>query len=117
MSNIQVKNVPVLAAEDETAIVSQVSYREGTDELLGFCGVDRADHKCLDKFTVVVRNSEQGYNDIVNTFRDRKIGSFVRAIILNPLHPNLPRLTVLTMPTCNKFNKEFVFHQWQETLV
>ena len=46
MSNIQVKNVPVLAAEDETAIVSQVSYSEATDELLGFCGVDGADHKC-----------------------------------------------------------------------
>lgn len=95
-------------------IVSQVSYSEATDELLGFCGVDGADHKCLDKFTVVVGNGEQGYNAIVNAFSDCKIGSFARAIILNPLHPNLPRLTVLTMPTCNKFNTEFVFHQWQE---
>ena len=65
MSNIQVKNVPVLAAEDETAIVSHVSYSEATDELLGFCGVDGADHKCLDKFTIVVGNGEQGYNAIV----------------------------------------------------
>ena len=115
MSNIQVKNVPVLAAEDETAAISQVSfYSEATDELLGFCGVDGADHKCLDKFTVVVGNGEQGYNAIVNTFSDCKICSFARAIILNPLHPNLPRLTVLTMPTCKKLNTEFVFHQWQE---
>ena len=98
----------------ETAIVSQVSYSEATDELLGFCGVDGADHKCLDKFTIVVGNGEQGYNAIVNTFSDCKIGSFARAIILNPLRPNLPRLTVLTMPTCNKFHMEFVFHQWQE---
>jgi len=112
MSNIQVKNVPVLAAEDETAAISHVSYSEATDEVLGFCGVDGAD-QCLDKFTVVVGNGEQGYNAIVNAFSDCKL-VHLQAIILNPLHPNLPRLTVLTMPTCNKFNTEFVFHQWQE---
>lgn len=75
MSNIQVKNVPVLAAEDETAAISHVSYSEATDEVLGFCGVDGAD-QCLDKFTVVVGNGEQGYNAIVNAFSDCKIGSF-----------------------------------------
>lgn len=70
MSNVQVKNVPVLASEDETAAISQVSYSEATDELLGFCGVDGADHKSLDKFTVVVGNGEQQYNAIVNAFSD-----------------------------------------------
>lgn len=34
MSNLGVKHVPVLAAEDETAILGQISYSERTDELL-----------------------------------------------------------------------------------
>ena len=113
MSNLGVKHVPVLAAEDETAILGQISYSERTDELLGFCGVTGADHKCLDYFTVVVGNGEQGYNTIVNAFNEYKIGPFARAIILNPLHPKLPRIPVLIMPTCNRFDHEFVFRQWQ----
>ena len=113
MSNLGVKHVPVLAAEDETAILGQISYSERTDELLGFCGVTGADHKCLDYFTVVVGNGEQGYNTIVNAFNEYKIGPFARAIILNPLHPKLPRIPVLIMPTCNRFDHEFVFRQRQ----
>ena len=101
MSNLGVKHVPVLAAEDETAILGQISYSERTDELLGFCGVTGADHKCLDYFTVV------------NAFNEYKIGPFARAIILNPLHPKLPRIPVLIMLTCNRFDHEFVFRQWQ----
>ena len=113
MSNLGIKHVPVLAAEDETAILGQISYSESTDELLGFCGVSGADHKCLDYFTVVVGDGEQGYNTIVNAFNEYKISPFARAIILNPLHPKLPRSPILTMPTCNRFDHEFVFRQWQ----
>ena len=40
--------------------------------------------------------------------------SFGRAILLNPLHPNLPRIAVLVIPTCNKFDHHFVYQQWQE---
>ncbi|KAL9978150.1 hypothetical protein ACROYT_G015637 [Oculina patagonica] len=34
--------------------------------------------------------------------------------MLNPLHPNLPQLAFLCMPTCNKFDTRFVYRQWQE---
>ena len=57
---------------------------------------------------VMVRNA------ITSVFNNYKIGTYARAIILNPLHPNLPRLPVLIMPTCNKFDSNFVFRQWQE---
>lgn len=113
MRNLGIKHVPVLAAEDETAILGQISYGESSDELLGFCGVGGADHKCLDSFTVVVGNGVQGYNTIVNAFNECKIAPFARAIILSPLHPKLPRIPVLVMPTCNKFDHQFVFRQWQ----
>lgn len=52
---------------------------------------------------------------IVNAFDQYKIGTFGRAILLNPLHPNLPRIAVLTMPTCNKFDHTMmVYRQWQD---
>ena len=41
-------SVPVMAAEDETAIIGQVTYNEAKDELLGFCGVSGDQHQCLD---------------------------------------------------------------------
>lgn len=40
----------------------------------------------------------------------RKIGTFGRAILLNPLHP----IAVLVIPTCNRFDHQFVYRQWQE---
>ena len=36
MRNLGIKDVPILAAEDETAILGQISYSESSDELLGF---------------------------------------------------------------------------------
>lgn len=31
-----------------------------------------------------------------------------------PLHPNLPGIATLVMPTCNRFDHQFVYQQWQE---
>ena len=114
MKTVDLCTIPVLAAEDETAIMAQVTYNEAKDELLGFCGVDGDGHQCLDHFTVNVGEGEEGYNTITSAFQEYKIGSYARAIILNPLHPNLPRVAVLCMPTCNRFDTAFVHRQWQE---
>ena len=35
------------------------------------------------------------------------------AVILNPLHPNLPKLPILINPTCNAFDANFVCQQWE----
>ena len=110
MRNLNIKHIPVLAAEDKTAILGQISYSEETDELLGFCRVSGADHKCLDCFNVI-GDGEQGYNTIVNAFNEYKIASFGLAIILNPLHPKLPCIPILIMPTCNRFSHKFVIRQ------
>ena len=114
MANITSSSVPVLAAEDETAIIGHVTYHQHRDELLGFCGVNGQHHACLDYFALKVENGEKGFTNIVNAFKEYKIGTFGRAILLNPLHPNLPHIAVLVMPTCNKFDHHFVYQQWQE---
>ena len=38
MKKLGLASVLVLAAEDKTAIIRQVSYKGSTDELFGFCG-------------------------------------------------------------------------------
>ena len=114
MAKIKSCSVPVLAAEDETAIIGHATYHQNTDELFGFCGVNGQQHACLDHFAVVVGDGEEGFTSIVNAFKEYKIGTYGRAILLNPLHPNLPRIAVLVMPTCNRFDHQFVYRQWQE---
>ena len=106
--------VPVLAAEDETEIISKIMYNQEKDKLLAFCGVKGPNHQCLDHFTVKVGDGEEGYNTIFSAFKNNVIGNYARAIILNPLVPNLPCLPILIMPTCNHFDTDFVHRQWQE---
>ena len=104
--------VPVEACEDETAIIRNVTYCQESDELMGFCGVKGDDHQCLDNFSVEIGEGVDGYRKIVSAFEDCHIGSYARAILLNPLHQDLPKIPVLIMPTCNRFDHNFVYHQW-----
>lgn len=68
----------------------------------------------LGLFHSLCRSWGASFKSIVNTVKQCKIGTFGRAILLNPLHPKLPIIAVLTMPTCNKFDHTFVYHQWKE---
>eukprot|EP00112_Aurelia_sp_Birch-Aquarium-sp1_P018573 Seg4447.5 transcript_id=Seg4447.5/GoldUCD/mRNA.D3Y31 product="hypothetical protein" protein_id=Seg4447.5/GoldUCD/D3Y31 len=59
-NNIGTK-VPVLTAEDETAIKQMVSYSQETDELLGFCALkvdDNGKHACMSSFEIVLGDEE-----------------------------------------------------------
>lgn len=113
-ANIRSCPVPVLPAEDESAIIGQVTYHHHMDELFGFCGVNEQQHACLDHFSVVAVDGEEGFMTIINAFKEYKIGTFGTAILLNTLHPNLCRIADLVMPTCNRFDHHFVYRQWQE---
>lgn len=104
--------VPVLLAEDETAIVANVSYDQARDVLQGFCGPNRPDHKCVENAEVPVGEGVQGYDTIVQAFQDKRIGTHARVIMINPLHPLLPKIPILIHPTCNRFDHEFVREQW-----
>ena len=103
-------HVPVLAAETGTGIISQISYNQRTDELLGFYGVKGTEHKCLGYFTVSVGDGEEGSKSIVNAFEHCKIGTYGGAILLNPLHKKLPRIDLfrseVTWSVMGKQDKE-----------
>lgn len=107
--------VPVLFAEDETAIISSIEYSQTEDALLGFCGENADDHQCTDNCIVTVGNGQQGYQNIIDAFQHKRIGTQARAILINPLHPDFPKIPILVHPTCNRFNTEFVSTQWERT--
>ena len=104
--------VPVLLAEDETAIIANIEYASDRDVLQGFCGRISVNHQCVENCEPQVGVGEEGYNNIVSAFQDYKIGTHARAMIINPLHPDLPKITVLVHPTCNRFDSAFVRDQW-----
>ena len=82
--------VLVLAAEDETAVFSKVTYSQEKFELLGFCGIKGANHQCLDqfKFTVEVGDKEEGYNTIFSAFRNNVIGNYPQPITFKSSLPS-----------------------------
>ena len=110
-----IPKVPVLIAEDETAIIATVEYMAERDILRGFCGQDVANHMCEDNVEIHVGDGQEGYNNIRAAFQNYKIGTQARAMIINPLHPHLPKIPIVIHPTCNKFNAAFVSQQWQQT--
>lgn len=107
--------VPVLFAEDETAIIACIEYAQDRDILLGFCGEKADNHQCVDNCIVTVGDGQEGYDTIVNAFQQKRIGTQARAILINPLHPDYPKIPIVVHPTCNKFNADFVRHQWDRT--
>ena len=58
--------VPVIMAENETAIVPEIHYNQEQDKLQCICGAKGVNHKCLDRLEVPVGNGEDGYNTIIN---------------------------------------------------
>ena len=109
-----IPKVPFVLSEDETAIVKEIVYCQEIDKLVGFCGKVDSKHMCVEDCNVEVGEGEKGYENIVSAFKVNEIGGYARAILLNPLHPCLPKLPVLVMPTCKKFDSKFVRNQWDQ---
>lgn len=91
MKKLNLSSIPMLAAEDETAIIALVTYDQASDKLLGFYGLTGENHQCLDHFTFKVGDGEEGYNAIISAFKECKIGSYTNTVLLNPSKP----------PTCS----------------
>ncbi|KAJ7371921.1 hypothetical protein OS493_022019 [Desmophyllum pertusum] len=83
MKKLGLSSIPVLAAEDETAIIAHVTYNEAEDELLGFCGVNGDNHQCLDHFTVNVGDGEEGQWQEVQRLYERDLEPVIGPLIGN----------------------------------
>ena len=85
--------VPVLTAEDETAIKAVVSYAQESD----------GTHNCLLDKRIEIGDNENSYNGL----------DYARVILLNPLHLSFPRVVLWLTPTCNRFTHADVERQWK----
>ena len=84
-----------------------------SDTLVGFCG-KKEEHKFQSHFLVIVGEGAAGYEIITNSFNNCVIGHYACVIIANPLHEKIPHLVVVFHPTCNRFDANFVHHQWEK---
>ncbi|KAL3677703.1 hypothetical protein R1sor_020659 [Riccia sorocarpa] len=102
--------VPFIIAEDETSVKKMIRWVAQTDSLMGFCGRKedtegepttvskngRKDgHTCVHDFSVLVGDGEEGYNIIVDTFKDCVKSNYARILMANLLHSSLPALLIL----------------------
>jgi hypothetical protein len=102
----------VLLAEDETKVKSRIAWESQTNSLLGFCGTKES-HVCVSCFKPKVGDGQVGYDNVMDAFRNDKIGSFARVIVVNPLYDKLPKLVLVVSCTCNCFDSSWVRSQWR----
>ena len=65
----------------------------------------------MEKVVLKVGEGEEGYHRIVEAFENYRVGNYARVIMVNPLHPNLPKIPIFNMVSCNCFTAELVQSQ------
>ena len=103
--------VPIILAEDETKVKGRVVWEPKWDTLAGFCGPEE-NHVCHSGFRPHIGNGEEGYRKLVESFTSNRKAGFARVVVVNHLHPKLPRLVLVACCTCNCFNSDWVRKQW-----
>ncbi len=104
----QVKEkIPYLKIEDETAIEPRSEYDQRLNIVWGYCG-HKEDHHCEDFYAISVSDDQGAYEKLVEDMNNSKLATMARAIMVNPLHPSLPRIVLHLQATCNTFTHETV---------
>jgi hypothetical protein len=104
--------VPIECSEDECAAIRVATWNRRLDVIEGFCGklpVDNEQHKC----SFDCQPSAATFESISQAFRELKVGSMCRLLLVNPLVAGMPRLVYALLPTCNMFDAGQVLQQWQ----
>ena len=99
-------------AEDETVIISKIEWDIKRDEGWGWCGREEEGHVCVPNFVHEVGDDENSYSRLVTAFEKNRKAGHARAIIINPIHIDLPPFVILLQAVCNKFTSEMVRNQW-----
>ena len=108
--------VPVIAAQDETAIIPVVGWDPATDELVGLCSRrcnNRCDtvaackrrrctrrHRCKSGIVHVVGDDDKAYERMEAAIYTHQVATNATAIVVNPMRTDLPRITVYFGGTC-----------------
>ena len=101
--------------EDESMVQTSVEYAAELDSLVGFCGDTDGDgekHTCSESAAVLgpVRDN-QAQQFIDEAFRRHHRASYIRLLLLQPMHPSFPAVPVFVMATCLRFDAGVVRKQ------
>ena len=136
-------SVLCLLAEDETAVNPLAQWDHAQDAVVGYCG-----RECEKKCKKVTECRKGGCKDthscewegnfqvcmdgefdkVWKEMQAARVGTLARIMVINPLHPGLPKLVCLWTGTCKAFTAtEYIakqwrraselFHQWIEPIV
>ena len=128
--------IPCLLAEDETAINAVLRWDAKTDTIVGSCGPLCAlgcatkkackargcgdPHACLfttDRICMIVGDNGASFQRLEDFVKSQRVARFlrIRAIIVNPLHPDLPQIPLVLVATCSTFDYQtYLLPQWKE---
>lgn len=95
--------LPCFLAEDETYVKRTVRWSPKHDTLLGFCG-KQIDHICIPGLEIKAGEDEQVFKNITEAFEQYVIGHQARCIMVNPMHEKFPKLCLVAISTCGKFD-------------
>ena len=111
--------LPYFFAEDETAILAMIEYCARLNAFVGIAGkrspTGEKTHQPLDDYSVHIEpEALRGYyQGILDLCDDNIIGSYLRIIVIGPLHAGFPMLPLVVQCTNNTFIKNHVMIQWK----
>ena len=102
-------------SEDETTVPGASQYNQRLDSIVGFCGKAGENHQCKQNCSILIQDSETAYEKIADAWATKQLAGHLRIMVVNPLHPKLPSLTVVAHATCNCFDAVWIRNDWDNT--
>jgi len=115
MARLGIKGpVPYELGEDEAYMRAALSYDQSSDIVIGTCGLRGPDHECDARPDQSPLGSDlDAFYKIENAGIQQQRSSYMRGVVIEPLHPHLPALPVVLHCTCLKMDHEWVQKSWE----
>ena len=104
-------------SEDDTTVPGASEFNQRLDSLIGFCGPlarDGQPHVCNPHCSIVIGEGDDAYSIIEDAHTNYQLAGYLRVVVVNPLHEELPRLTIVVHAHCNRFTTAWLKQQWEE---
>ena len=105
--------VPWEFQEDETHMNGRLAWNPWWDIMVGTCGRKCDGHKCdANHAHEPIGSDVEGFHRVQDCALLDQRASYLRAVLITPLHPDLPALPVVVHPTCLRFDYSWVLKSW-----
>ena len=105
--------VPFELSEDETGVNLGATLNARTNTIRDFCGAIGVNHSCEESCSVHIGARTVAYAQIEQALVTMKRGTYLRLVVINPIHSKLPKLAISAHGTCNGFDATFIANSWR----